>query len=73
MRIRARTTLSWGLAMLPVALYAQSPLPRFEPDPHWPKLLPNNWMLGQVSGTAVDRHDHVWILHRPRTLAEHDA
>ena len=29
-------------------------------------------MLGQVSGTAVDGHDHVWILHRPRTLDDHD-
>src|SRR5262245_9800694 len=44
-------------------------MPRFEVDASWPKL-PNNWVLGQVPGIAVDRHDHVWILHRPRTVPE---
>ncbi len=24
-------------------------VPRFQVDPFWPKPLPNNWMLGQVS------------------------
>ncbi len=57
---------------LAVAAAAQGKMPRFEPDPSWPKPLPNNWMIGQVSGTAVDARDHVWILHRPRTLDEHD-
>ena len=47
-------------------------LPKFEPDPSWPKPLPNHWMLGQVSGTSVDSHDNVWVIHRPRTLDEHD-
>ena len=36
--------------------------------PVWARELPNNWMLGQVSGVAVDERDHVWIVHRPRTL-----
>jgi hypothetical protein len=44
-------------------------MPRFEVDASWPQL-PNNWVLGQVPGIAVDRHDHVWILHRPRTVPE---
>lgn len=51
---------------------AGTQVPKFEPDPYWPKPLPNNWMIGQVSGTAVDSHDHIWIIHRPRTLEEHD-
>ena len=38
--------------------------PRFRVDPFWPTELPNNWILGQVSGVAVDAHDHVWIVHR---------
>jgi len=29
---------------------AQRGVPKFEPDPYWPKPLPNNWMIGQVSG-----------------------
>ena len=43
----------------------------FEVDASWPQL-PNNWVLGQVPGIAVDRRDHVWILHRPRTVPEAD-
>ena len=45
-----------------------SGIPRFRVDPFWARELPNNWMLGQVSGVAVDDRDHVWVLHRPRTL-----
>jgi DNA-binding beta-propeller fold protein YncE len=37
-------------------------------DAGWPKALPNNWILGQVSGLAVDSRDHVWILHRPLSI-----
>ena len=51
---------------------AQAGVPRFEPDPYWPKPLPNNWMLGQVSGIYVDSHDHIWVTSRPRTLDNND-
>src|SRR5258708_22132986 len=44
--------------------------PSFEVDPFWPKPLPNNWILGQVGGVAVDAQDHVWIIQRPRTLTD---
>ena len=43
-------------------------IPRFRVDPFWARELPNNWILGQVSGVAVDAQDHVWIVHRPLTL-----
>jgi hypothetical protein len=39
--------------------------PRFQVDPFWPKPLPNNWLLGQVAGIAVDSEDHIWIVQRP--------
>lgn len=45
-----------------------SDVPRFRVDPFWPAELPNDWILGQASGVAVDAQDHVWLLHRPRTL-----
>ena len=35
--------------------------PRFRVDPDWPKPLPNQWLLGQVAGVAVDQHDTIWI------------
>src|SRR5436305_12260970 len=39
-------------------------VPLFQVDPFWPKPLPNNWILGPVSGVAVDKRDHLWIIHR---------
>ena len=40
-------------------------VPLFQVDPTWLKV-PPNWALGQGSAVAVDKHDNVWILHRPR-------
>ena len=45
-------------------------VPQFQVDPFWPKPLPNNWIFGQVASVAVDSHDHVWVLQRPRSLSE---
>src|SRR5687768_11874888 len=47
---------------------AQSPTPQFQVEALWPKDLPNKWLLGQVSGIAVDREDRVWVVHRPKSL-----
>jgi hypothetical protein len=41
-----------------------------EVDASWPQPLPNKWRLGQVSGTALGPQDHIWILHRPKTLGD---
>ena len=41
---------------------------QFEVDPFWPQPLPNNWLMGQVSGVAVDSSDHIWVIHRPSSL-----
>lgn len=40
-------------------------IPRYQVDPLWPLELPNNWIIGQVGGLAVDREDHIWVLQRP--------
>lgn len=40
--------------------------PSFEVDPRWP-IIPNNWVLGEVTSIAVDSRDHIWVLHRPRS------
>jgi hypothetical protein len=40
-------------------------IPKYKVDASWPKELPNNWIMGQVGGMAVDRHDHIWVLQRP--------
>jgi 2-keto-4-pentenoate hydratase/2-oxohepta-3-ene-1,7-dioic acid hydratase in catechol pathway/DNA-binding beta-propeller fold protein YncE len=47
--------------------------PQFQVDPFWPRELPNNWIIGQVSGVAVGPDDHVWIVHRPRSLTAREV
>jgi DNA-binding beta-propeller fold protein YncE len=49
---------------------ASAQVPRFEPDPLWNQSLPNKWTTGQVSGIAVDKRDHVWVIHRPGSIAD---
>ena len=43
------------------------PTPRFEVEPGWLKV-PQGWVLGQVSSSASDAQDHLWVLHRPRSV-----
>ncbi len=40
-------------------------IPRFQVDAGWPKPLPNDWIMGQAAGVAVDAQDHVWVIQRP--------
>jgi len=63
--------LGAGLAAIGQAPAAKpgGPVPTFQADPTWPPALPNNWVMGAVASVAVDRRDHVWLLHRPRTVA----
>ena len=49
---------------------ADGAAPRYRVDAAWPAPLPNGWILGQVSGIAVDAEDHVWMLQRPGSLTE---
>lgn len=48
-----------------------TPLPRFEVDAAWPDL-PDDYMLGQVSGIAVGPDDSVWLTQRPHSLGATD-
>jgi hypothetical protein len=60
--------LYWLLAVGATAADA----PRMQVDPFWPKKLPHDWILGEVSGVAVDSADNVWIIQRPRSLTQSD-
>ncbi|HTT39883.1 MAG TPA: hypothetical protein VMH32_19725 [Burkholderiales bacterium] len=64
-----RLLLASLLAAMATAARAQE-APKFQVDPFWPKPLPNKWIFGQIGGMAVDRHDHIWVLQRPRTLTD---
>lgn len=63
--------------MLQTAVRAQArqttQAPVFQVDPMWPKPLPNHWVLGSTIGLSVDSRDHVWITHRPATVAPKEA
>jgi|HubBroStandDraft_2_1064218.scaffolds.fasta_scaffold01267_7 hypothetical protein len=48
-------------------------VPGFVLDPAWPQPLPHHWVMGDVGGIAVDKHNHIWVLHRPRTLGNNDT
>ena len=50
---------------------AQAP-PTYKVDASWPKQLPNNWIMGQVGGMAVDRQDHIWVMQRPSSNTKDD-
>lgn len=45
------------------------PVPRFRFETAWLKL-PPGLATGEIVSVAVDRHDHLWVLHRPRTVKE---
>jgi hypothetical protein len=58
----------WCCAVLVASLTVQGQAPpRYRVDPFWPRELPNNWIVGQIGGMAVDKNDHIWVFQRPGT------
>ena len=53
------------------SLAQEHDVPTFTVDPSWPDL-PNNWVLGQVASVTTDGGNHIWVLHRPRTVPDED-
>jgi hypothetical protein len=65
---------TFGIACLVSAAAAQvGTPPRYKVDASWPKQLPNNWLIGQIGGMAVDKEDHIWVFQRPRSLTTDEA
>ncbi len=48
-------------------------VPAFEVDPTWPERLPDQWILGTITGLFVDSRDHVWIVHQAETLSPRET
>lgn len=48
------------------------PFPTFQADASWPRL-PEDMILGQAPGLAVDRDDNIWVLNRPNSLGFTDT
>jgi DNA-binding beta-propeller fold protein YncE len=57
------------LAVPSIAAQSTQSPPAFQVDPSWPTI-PNDWVLGEVSSISVDSRDHIWVLHRPRSIPE---
>jgi hypothetical protein len=63
-------TMSRVITAAIAVLLLQAPAaPVFEVDPAWP-VIPNNWVLGEVTSISVDRRDHIWVLHVPQSIPE---
>src|SRR2546430_12353255 len=60
-----RTVAAAGFFLATIAA-AGAQAPRLEVDPFWPKPFPvaKHWILGSITGVAVDAQDRVWVVHR---------
>ena len=66
-----RTLLAaFAATMLVASAASAADVPHFQVDASWPKPLPNNWIMGQAAGVAVDAQDHIWVIQRPLTLTD---
>jgi DNA-binding beta-propeller fold protein YncE len=63
----------WAALVVVTTAHTSMKVPTFIVDPMWPQPLPNHWLVGAVVGVAVDRHDHIWITHRPSTLQPNET
>jgi len=53
-------------AAVPRAQRGGAQAPKLDVDPLWPRPFPvaKHWILGSVTGVAVDAQDRVWVVHR---------
>src|SRR5688572_10947138 len=66
-RMTRTRTLVIGAALAASFSISAAQPPRaaaFKADPFWPKPLQNHWILGSVTGIAIDARDHLWVVHR---------
>src|ERR1700730_4887626 len=64
-RILAVLGSLWFVAWCMSAVAQTPTAPKYKFDPDWPKVMPNKWKIGGVTGLAVDRDDNVWVYDRP--------
>ena len=51
-----------------LGLVSAAPAPTFVVDKLWPMPLPKHWIIGSVTGIAIDARDHLWVAHRAASL-----
>jgi hypothetical protein len=55
------------VALDQVAVASGVAMPRFKVDPAWPKM-PEQWVIGQVSGISLDSKGNIWVVQRPDSV-----
>jgi DNA-binding beta-propeller fold protein YncE len=62
----AATSIGPSIAVKSLAAQAKASAPKLEVEPLWPKPFKQKdaWILGSVTGVAVDAQDHIWVVHR---------
>jgi DNA-binding beta-propeller fold protein YncE len=65
------TDPSKGLVLLETNPIDGAKMPRFAADATWPSL-PTGYLIGQVSGVAVDQEGDIWVVNRPNSLHSMD-
>jgi sugar lactone lactonase YvrE len=71
MRIITKIVCCLSALLASGAMAAEAP--HMQVDPHWPAKLPHDWVLGEVSGIAVDAQDNVWVVQRSGGLKDKTA
>lgn len=51
-----------------LAVVSAAPAPTFVVDKLWPMPLPNHWVIGSITGIAMDKQNHLWVAHRAASL-----
>jgi DNA-binding beta-propeller fold protein YncE len=57
-----------AMAVATAALSALPAPPNYVVDKLWPMPLPEHWILGSVTGMAVDKQNNLWVTHRAASL-----
>lgn len=73
LRLLAMLALALAPALAPDVATAAPAEASYHVDTSWPQALPDKWLLGDVGGVSVDRHNHIWIVNRPGSLSPVDT
>src|SRR5262245_44565187 len=54
-----------SLPLLAPAVFSQARAPKYQVQSLWPRPFPDqSWVLGSITGVAVDGQNHIWVTHR---------
>src|SRR5512138_1030669 len=63
----AISVISALIVVIPILVRGATAVPRFAFDPSFPQMPPGK-VFGDVSSVTTDSANHIWVIHRPRTV-----